>query len=113
MSLSAIDARPAAAPPLVGDAARVEYVFPAARDAAALQGPPCTWVLGFAPALVVSQGRMREIEQVVNPFGAMDHIAPPMMPSFGAGSWVDLLVCPPLCWVYVWGECTERTCAAA
>ena len=97
MSLSAIDARPSASAALLGGAARgVEYVFPAAREVAALQGQPHTWILDFTergrrPGVVVSQARMREIELVVNPFSGMDHVGG-AMGSFGVGSWVDLLV---------------------
>lgn len=39
----------------------------------------------------MSQSRMREIELVLNPFGGENMPQVPMM-SFGAGSWVDLLV---------------------
>ncbi|KAH9915799.1 uncharacterized protein BXZ73DRAFT_92575 [Epithele typhae] len=89
LSLSAIDARPLHA--LVGDAERVEYVFPAAREVAALQGQPLTWILDFtdggkAAGLVVSQGRMREIELV--------HVEVNNMMGMSAGSWVDLLLNP-------------------
>ena len=101
MNLSAIDARPSAQ--LVSDAARVEsrYVFPVAREVAALHGQQFTWILDFTgggahPGVVVSQARMREIELVVNPISGMHHIEPSIV-SFvgGTGSWVDLLVsCP-------------------
>ena len=85
------------------DAARVEsrYVFPVAREVAALHGQQFTWILDFTgggahPGVVVSQARMREIELVVNPISGMHHIEPSIV-SFGGGtgSWVDLLVsCP-------------------
>jgi len=55
------------------------------------------WILDFTengkyPGVVMSQSRMREIELVVNPFSSMNHMNTVGMMSFGAGSWVGLLV---------------------
>ena len=77
---------------------KIDFIFPAAREVQALQVQQFTWILDFTeggkyPGVVMSQSRMREIEFVINPFndmGGMDNV--PMMSSFGAGSWVDLLV---------------------
>ena len=93
--ISAIDTRSSST--LITDI-KIDFIFPAAREVQALQGQQFTWILDFTeggkyPGLVMSQSRMREIEFVINPFnemGGMDNV--PMMPSFGAGSWVDLLV---------------------
>ena len=93
MSMPALDSRGSVA--LVEDADRLEVVFPAAREVPGQQ--QFSWVLDFTaggkyPGVVVSQGRMREIELVVNPFSGMDQMGDEAIMSFGSGSWVDLLV---------------------
>ncbi|RDX52741.1 hypothetical protein OH76DRAFT_1400002 [Lentinus brumalis] len=93
--ISAIDTKSSST--LVTDI-KIDFIFPAAREVQALQGQQFTWILDFTeggkyPGIVMSQSRMREIEFVINPFnemGGMDNV--PMMPSFGAGSWVDILL---------------------
>ncbi|RPD73523.1 hypothetical protein L226DRAFT_101651 [Lentinus tigrinus ALCF2SS1-7] len=92
--ISAIDTKSSST--LVTDI-KIDFIFPAAREVQALQGQQFTWILDFTeggkyPGVVMSQSRMREIEFVINPFnemGGMDNV--PMLSSFGAGSWVDLL----------------------
>ena len=56
-----------------------------------------TWILDFTeegkhPGVIMSQSRMRDIELVVNPLSAINHMDTTGMISFGGRSWVDLLV---------------------
>ena len=66
------------------------------EEDASPQGPFC-WVLDFTNGgkrrgVVMSQSRLKEIELVVNPLGSGEGFDPSNEPSFGLGSWVDLLV---------------------
>ncbi|KAI0373267.1 hypothetical protein BV20DRAFT_938026 [Pilatotrama ljubarskyi] len=95
MSMSALDTRPSNS--LVPNAADMEHVFPAAREAQGPQGQQFTWILDFTaggkyPGVVMSQSRMHEVELVVNPFSGIDHVENVQVISFGTGSWVDLLL---------------------
>ncbi|EJF62647.1 hypothetical protein DICSQDRAFT_104138 [Dichomitus squalens LYAD-421 SS1] len=95
MSMSGLDARTSTT--LVEDADKLEFLFPAAREAQGQQ--PFSWLLDFTeggkyPGVVMSQSRMRDIEMVVNPFGSIDHMSDVPMMAFGTGSWVDLLFNP-------------------
>ncbi|OSC96619.1 hypothetical protein PYCCODRAFT_1420848 [Trametes coccinea BRFM310] len=95
MSMSALDTRPSSS--AVPNAADMEHVFPAAREAQGPQGQQFTWILDFTdggkyPGVVMSKSRMHDIEVVVNPFSGLDHVENMQMMSFGTGSWVDLLL---------------------
>ncbi|KAH9890615.1 hypothetical protein C8Q73DRAFT_704992 [Cubamyces lactineus] len=96
MSMSALDTRLSSS--AVPNAAEMEHVFPAAREAQGPQGQQFTWILDFTdggkhPGVVMSKSRMHDIEVVVNPFSGLDHIESGQM-SYGTGSWVDLLLNP-------------------
>ncbi|KAI8999049.1 hypothetical protein BD414DRAFT_512589 [Trametes punicea] len=98
MSMSALDTRPSSSS-TVPNAADMEYIFPAAREAQGPQGQQFTWLLDFTgggryPGVVMSKSRMHEIEVVVNPFSELDHMDNVQMMSFSTGSWVDLLLNP-------------------
>ena len=63
----------------------LDYTFP--QPAAEMNH---AWFLDFGKGVVMSQGRMRDIETVVNPLGFGSSMGMGM--GFGSGSWVDLLV---------------------
>ena len=92
---------------LVPGGSELEHVFPHTLDPSATvetamsetetQVDQHTWILDFThggkhPGVVLSQSRMRDIELVVNPLSSMDQLNSNGMMSFGATSWVDLLV---------------------
>lgn len=64
---------------------------------------------GKYPGVIMSQTRMREIETLVNPLAGIDQIdnVPLMSTTFGAGSWVDLLV--RITFKRRFPECSRRT----
>lgn len=105
MSMPNVTARPTF--PLMPAVSELDHNFPQfgdnfgiavdPHDSNAFSGP-YAWVLDFTesgkrPGVVTSQSRMKEIELVVNPLGGIDSLnGVSDMLSFGAVSWIDLLV---------------------
>ncbi|KAI0930632.1 hypothetical protein AcV5_007296 [Taiwanofungus camphoratus] len=98
MHVSTLGTRPTS--PLISSGFQNDHILPQIdHSSEPYTGLPYGWQLDFTdggtyPGVVMSQSRMREIELVVNPLSAMDHIGNGQMLTFGAGSWVDLLLNP-------------------
>jgi len=102
MSMPTLTSRPTF--PLVPSGSELEHVFPRLADVAPVTLDASSenpgrhfWMLDFthgsrSSGVVMSQSKMREIELVINPLGSMETLNPVGMLSYGAGSWVDLLV---------------------
>ena len=60
-------------------------------------GRMCKWYLDFTEGgkylgVVMSQSRMRDIENILNPLGSLDDLDSMHVINNGLGSWVDLIV---------------------
>lgn len=96
-SMQALQGRPSF--PLEPDGMKLDATLPEATEPSdsSESGKVYKWYLDFTDGgkhsgVVMSQSRMRDIENVLNPLGSLEDLDSVPVVTAGLGSWVDLLV---------------------
>lgn len=95
--MQALQGRPSF--PLEPDGMKLDATLPEATEPSdsSESGKVYKWYLDFTDGgkhsgVVMSQSRMRDIENVLNPLGSLEDLDSVPVVTAGLGSWVDLLV---------------------